>query len=99
MQHHINYIIVSFPQAHPMFVCNTNAYLHVCYFGCYVYIYNVHTFRVRFFHSQAAGIGGHSDDIREGDKILDKERKAQRIMEGGEEESPNSSDNDIYEDE
>jgi hypothetical protein len=98
MQHHINYIIVSFPQARPTFVCNTNAHLHVCYFACYTYIYNVHTTRERFFHSQAAGIGGHSDDIRQGDQILDKERKAQRIMEGGQEESPNSSDNDIYED-
>ena len=87
-----------------MFVCNTNAYLHECYFACYIYIYiiymyNVHTMRERFFHSQAAGIGGHSEDIRQGDKILDKERKAQRIMEGGQEESPNSSDNDVYEDE
>jgi hypothetical protein len=49
--------IVSFPQARPMFVCNTNAYLHVCYFAWYIYIYNVHTMRERFFILRLRALG------------------------------------------
>ena len=30
----------------------------------------------------AAGIGGHSDDIRQADAVLDKERRARRVAQG-----------------
>ena len=30
----------------------------------------------------AAGMGGHSDDIRQADAVLDKERRARRVAQG-----------------
>ena len=48
---------------------------------------------------EAAGIGGHSDDIRQADAVLDKERRARRVAQGlpAEDSEVSSSDGEFTE--